>query len=171
MISIDLSGIDKAISQIEDYGRKIGRLETELPVRLAEIGKPIASIGFASAPYNENHHIAHYPRSAVVDIRRAEDNTVLLSATGKDVAFIEFGAGVYYNGEGDYPIPKPPGIVGIGEYGMGQGKRNFWKFPAIDGNMYWTTGTPASYPMYFALKEMQSKVVRVAEQMITEGER
>ena len=80
-----------------------------------------------------------------------EGDVTIVIASGEEAVFIEYGAGVYYNGAaGD--SPHPWGIqqgYGIGTYGKGKGVRNAWN---ITKDVV-TRGTPAAMPMYRGAEE------------------
>jgi hypothetical protein len=101
------------------------------------------------------------------------ENGYKVVASGNAVAFIEFGTGVYYNADASYPIKKPSGIVGIGEYGKGQGKKDKWQYIgekgtngvlSSDNKVVTTHGNPAQMPMYHAMIAMQSEVDRIVRE-------
>ena len=112
---------------------------------------------------------------AIVSLQ-ATENGYNVVASGNAVCFIEFGSGVHYNSGGSYPLPKPSGIVGIGQYGHGAGSNDHWTYsgnPGTDGKTFTnelgqervlTYGNPAQMPMYYALRQMQQE----AEQVVRE---
>ena len=79
--------------------------------------------------------------------------------------FIEFGAGVYFNGPEPYPEPRPDGVAKIGEYGQGKGKQNTWGYYDDGGNLILTHGTPAAMPMYHAERTMEQEIKRIAREV------
>ena len=81
------------------------------------------------------------------------------------VFFIEFGAGVYYNGSEPYPEPRPKDIVGIGEYGHGWGKRQAWVFYDSNGEKVVTHGNPAEMPMFYAKEEVLVRLNEIAREV------
>ena len=88
-----------------------------------------------------------------------------IKAEGKAVAFIEFGAGVYHNSGEPYPKPRPDGIVGIGQYGKGLGKRQAWGFKDDSGELVITHGNPAAMPMWYASEEMRKNILKIAKEV------
>lgn len=155
-ISFSLSeeSIEKAIKQIEQYGKWVSEKSDLLAEKLAEIGLNEARIRFEEAA----------PGEITTSVERTQNGWKIV-ASGDSVCFIEFGAGVYYNSNSDYPLPKPQGIVGIGEYGKGKGKRNAWGYYDDNHNLVITHGTPASMPMYFAGKNMEQEISRIAKEV------
>ena len=87
---------------------------------LALIGAREASIRFTTAMYDGTNDVQ-------VEVTPTNKGWVI-TAKGDAVCFIEFGAGVYHNTAEPYPNPRPEGVVGIGEYGKGYGKRKAWGF-------------------------------------------
>lgn len=89
-------------------------------------------------------------------------------ASGRAVAFIEFGAGVYHNGAEPYPAPpgRPDGVAAIGEYGQGKGKRQGWVYKD-GGAARFTRGNPAAMPLYYAGREMERQIARIAREVFT----
>ena len=87
-------------------------------------------------------------------------------ANGEQVCFVEFGAGVYYNGDDSYLGERPEGIVGIGEYGEGKGKRPFWVYVDDDGEKHYTQGTPANNTLFFTAQEMRSVIEEAARKIL-----
>jgi hypothetical protein len=93
------------------------------------------------------------------------ENGYQIVAEGHAVAFIEFGAGVYYNPSEPYPNPRPDGIVGIGEYGKGYGKRQAWGFKNESDELVITHGNPAAMPMWYASEEMRNSILQIARRV------
>ena len=79
---------------------------------------------------------------------------------GKDVAFIEFGAGVHYNGAGGEspnPYGAPLGMI-IGSYGLGHGLEDHWFYRDSEtGESKMSHGTEAAMPMYHASVKIREK--------------
>ncbi len=93
----------------------------------------------------------------------------VLSATlrlrGEDVAFVEFGAGVHYNGTGS---PHPLGVelgYTIGSYGHGQGTQDHWWYEDENGITVISYGTEATMPMYKADQHIRNNFVDIAKRV------
>lgn len=85
-----------------------------------------------------------------------------LRLRGEDVAFVEFGAGVYYNGTGS---PHDLGVelgYTIGSYGYGQGTQEHWWYKGDDGEMHKSRGTEATMPLYNADMKIRQQFVSIA---------
>ena len=167
VISMKLStkSIGKAIKELETYKREIAEKEKRLLEKLAYIGVKEASVRFTTAMYDGINDVN-------VTLEKS-GNSYAIVARGTAVAFIEFGAGVYHNSGGAYPNPKPEGIVGIGEYGKGRGKRRAWFYKGDAGTngevqkngVVKTRGNPAAMPMWYASEEMRNAILRIAKEV------
>lgn len=155
-ISFSLSekSISDAIKRIEQYEKWISEKTELLSEKLAEAGMKEARIRFEAAA----------PGEVKTSVEKTQNGWKIV-ASGDSVCFIEFGAGIHYNSDGDYPLKKPQGVVGIGEYGQGKGKQNAWGYYDEGHNLIITHGTPAAMPMYFAGKEMEQKISQIAKEV------
>ena len=149
--------IDRAIKKLKAYKQEFLKKEKRLVEALAEIGIKEASVRFTTAMYDGTNDVS-------VEMNSSNDGYVII-AKGKAVAFIEFGAGVYHNTSEPYPNPRPDGIVGIGEYGQGKGKRNAWGYKNENDELVITRGNPAAMPMWYASEEMKRSILRVAKEV------
>lgn len=158
-INVQLSkkSIQSAIAQLEEYRNSLDAKAKRLAERLATIGKEDASIRFTQAFYDGYN-------DTEVSVETSETGYVVV-ASGEAVCFIEFGAGVYFNGSEPYPNPRPAGVVGIGEYGQGKGKRQGWVYLDMNDQRVFTRGSPAAMPMYFATKEMRDALTEIAREV------
>lgn len=159
-MNLSVDSITNAIEELKAYQNSLDRKKDKLLEELAHIGVKEASVRFTTAMYdgvNDSH----------VTLERTSNGYTIV-AQGKAVAFIEFGAGVYHNPGEPYPNPRPSGIVGIGEYGKGHGKRQAWGFKDDSGELVITHGNPAAMPMWYASEEMRSKILKIAKEVFGE---
>ena len=157
-MSLSTSSIDKAIKELKAYRNSLDGKKDKLLKELANIGVREASVRFTTAMYDGVN-------DSSVTLKTVKNGYAIV-AEGHAVAFIEFGAGVYYNPMGPYyPQAKPEGIVGIGEYGHGYGKRKAWGYPDGSGGVKITRGNPAAMPMWWASEEMRSKIFKIAKEV------
>lgn len=156
-MGLSTKSINNAIKELKAFRDSLEGKKDKLLKELGEIGVREASVRFTTAMYD-----------GVNDSRvslEATNNGYAIVASGKVVAFIEFGAGVYHNGSEPYPDPRPAGIVGIGEYGKGYGKRNTWVYIDEAGDKVFTHGNPAAMPMWYASEEMRSQIETIARRV------
>ena len=149
--------IKRAIKELKAYKQAFLEKEKRLLEGLAEIGIKEASVRFTTAMYDGVNDVS-------VSLNPA-NNGYVIEAKGQAVAFIEFGAGVYHNGSEPYPNPRPNGIVGIGEYGKGMGKRKAWGYKNENDELVITRGNPAAMPMWYASEEIKNSVLRVVKEV------
>lgn len=151
------ASIDDAIKQLQTYRNSMETWKNKLVRLLSEIGVREASVRFTTAMYDGNN-------DSSVNLKISKTGCVI-EAKGQAVAFIEFGSGVYHNPGEPYPNPRPEGVVGIGEYGKGYGKRQAWGFKDESGELVITHGNPAAMPMWYATEEMRSKLQQIAQEV------
>lgn len=175
--SLDKSSIENAIEEVNQYRDEFQRKCRELREKIAERIRWSAEKGFRTAMVSDTFlritgkkkERVKEPLSpvmnAAVEVQISHDDSMSVIFTDdKEAMFIEFGAGVYYNGApGDSPHPwgVEKGYV-IGAYGHGNGVKNVWGY--YDGNsVVLTHGTPAVMPMYRGAEEAiraMSEIVR-----------
>lgn len=157
LLKIKITGIEEAIAQLKEIQRNYENKQKEFLSRLADIGVDTAKIRFAG--HREGN-------DSPVEVGKEESkNGFWVYAKGEQVAFIEFGAGVFYNGAEGYKGERPPGIVGIGEYGKGKGKQDSWGYYDDAGELQITHGTMAANAMFYASQEMQRKIQDIAKEV------
>lgn len=156
--SLTQKDISRAMKEVEAYKKWVLEKTSALNERLAVYGAAVASARFSAAWYDEDH------RDVSIDVHPT-DGGWAIAANGSDVFFIEFGAGVYYNGPEPYPAPRPPEVVGIGQYGKERGKQKSWGYYDEGGDLKVTRGTPAAMPMWWASKEIQQHLLELAREV------
>ena len=156
-MSLSVESIDNAIKEITAFRDSLERKKEKLLEELANIGVREASVRFTTAIYDGVN-------DTEVELKDIANGYAIL-AKGHAVFFIEFGAGVYHNSGEPYPDPRPEGVVGIGEYGKGYGKRQAWGFKDDSGELVITHGNPAAMPMWYASEEMRSKILKISREV------
>lgn len=164
-VKLNRKSIDAAIKQLARYKQDFLNKEKRLLEGLANIGVREASIRFTTAMYDGVN-------DSTVTLDKTSTGYAIV-AEGKAVAFIEFGTGVYHNSSEPYPNPRPSGIVGIGEYGSGKGKRRAWYYKGEPGSngeiqkngVVKTRGNPAAMPMWYASEEMRRSILQVVREV------
>ena len=126
-ITIDVfnpASIDAAVREIREYSKWVQRKTDELRERIAYFIAKDASAVFNTAIAEDDLMEGVITGSVDVSVDPDGDNATLVIAHGKDAVFMEFGAGVYFNGAvGSSPNPWGAGLgFTIGSYGKGNGK-------------------------------------------------
>lgn len=157
--------IDKAMRELEQYKQDIIRKTDLLRERVAERLAELSRDGFAGAVVDDL--LKGGQRTAQVDVSIDQrDNITLVIARGEDAVWVEFGAGVHYNGSaGTSPHPKGSELgFTIGGYGKGMGKKDVWGFYE-DGKLRLTHGAHATMPMYNAVKTVCDEIAEIAREV------
>ena len=155
VITVKLSddSIGDAVKELRRYSEWVAQKEEELRSRLAMLGATVASIRFSGAIYNGTNDV-----SVSVD---DDGKVAIIRAEGRDVAFIEFGAGIKYG----YGHPQ------AGEFGVGPGTypegKGHWDNPKgwWYGSGQHSYGNPPAQAMYSAVKEIAENVTRIATEV------
>lgn len=96
------------------------------------------------------------------------DNGYKVTTFGEDTLWVEFGAGVYYNGAvGSSPHPKGEEFgYTIGGYGKGQGRKAVWGFYDEGGDFHLTHGTAAQQPVFKGYEELLQNVGTIIKERV-----
>lgn len=160
--------IAAAIRQVKVYETDLPKKAEKIRIEVAERLEALCKTGFNGAVYDDV--LSDGMKVPNVDVTTKTDgNITLVIANGKEAVFVEFGAGVYYNPDGAPHPGRGQGIVGIGEYGYGYGKRKIWGYYDDSGDLHLTHGTPASMPMYHAALEVAKMVPDIARKVFKGG--
>ena len=161
--------ISDAVKQLNEYRDSLPRKAELIRQRVTEELKNLVEEGFNGAFYDGLLYEGWKVPSVDVYTKNDDEISVVI-ADGKEAVFIEFGAGVYFNPGGSAHPSRPPGIVNIGEYGKGRGKRQIWGYYDKNGELHLTHGTPASMPMFLAAKEIAEKIPSIARDVFQGGD-
>ena len=170
-ITIDIfnpASVDAAVKEIRDYADWVKRKTDELRERVAYFIAKDASAVVNTAVADDL--IGEGAVIGSVDVVVEDNgNMTLVIANGEDAVFMEFGAGVYYNG-GVGSSPNPLGAAlgyTIGSYGKGNGAKAVWGFKGDDGALHLTHGVPASMPLYRALQSVVNDIEQIAREVFS----
>lgn len=153
-IKLTQTDIQKVIKYCEDMSKRFSRKTDEICKRIAEEGADIARIAYGS-PVN-------------VTVERNEDgNGYKIVASGRAVAFLEFGAG--YGVDPTNGLAKEATAKGLPVYEGSwseQDKQQFvrWKFWIFGGQIMNTV--PARNALWEADKVMCAEAARIAMEVI-----
>lgn len=94
---------------------------------------------------------------------RPSKNGWTITVKGKDVVFVEFGAGAYHNSNGsENPLSEAVSFnTDIGSYGKGQGLNQYW---FVAHNLI-SRGTPMYMPIYRAILAIQPEIPTIVRQV------
>lgn len=168
-IKLSESDIDNAIRELESYKQEIVRKTELLRKKVAERLAEEARNGFSGAIVDDVilKGSVSAPRYAQVDVSVSDRGEVTaVVANGEDAIWVEFGAGVHYNGSaGSSPNPHGAELgFTIGGFGKGNGKKETWGFYE-DGELKLSHGTPAKMPMTTAVTTICNEIAQIAREV------
>lgn len=155
--AFDKSSVDKAIEEVKaikkEWKRKANLCSEMIAAALAdEINKNLSAITMTDDVIDvKTHQPAPINRFAMA---YPQGNRIIIK--GQDIAFIEFGAGIYHNGDIN-PNPLAMSVkfdTGPGTYGKSQGIKPYW---FIAHNLI-SRGTPAYMPIQNAIDTIAPQV-------------
>lgn len=161
--SLSSSSVNNAIKELTEYKNGINDKCQTFVSRLAKLGIPIIETQINKAHGDSDP--THKTRIELTQLMGFSQARLILD--GKDILFIEFGAGVHYNGSAG-SSPNPMGAkfgYTIGSYGEGRGKYDRWQYIAPTGEYVKSQGTQATMPMYEADKEIIRNIKTIAKQV------
>lgn len=162
-VELSVKSIDKAIQQIEQYERAFASKLRRFIERLGEIGIQVIDENMAQIQGDSNPE--HYAYIKLNSYELYAEGTLVLQ--GRAIAFIEFGAGVHYNGAAGtaaYDWAAEQGYT-IGSYGMGLGTHDWWFYRAETGESKRSYGTKAQMPLYKADQKILEQIRTVANEV------
>ncbi len=162
-ISLSEKSIRNAINEIEVYKRQFVERNEVFVRRLAELGIPVIDQNIAAAQGDSDK--SHNTYIKINSFGSYSESKLVVE--GKSILFIEFGAGIRYNGSsGTSPHPKGEEFgYTIGSYGKGQGSKDFWFYYADTGESVMSHGTEATMPVFRASQEIIQNIRRIAREV------
>ena len=89
-------------------------------------------------------------------------NGCKVTIKGKDIVFVEFGAGAYYNHGNENPLSEMVEFeTDIGTYGKGQGLNKYW---FVAHNLI-SCGTPMYMPIYRAILAVKPEIPTIVRKV------
>lgn len=154
VVELSPQSVKDAVKILETYKKWVDKKMDELMVRLAAVGLETARVRFEMGATEGNKA----PETWVEPI----ENGFKIIARGKDVFFIEFGAG---DAAGNHPdAAKAPVDTSPGSYSakntMEYVKYGSWHH---DGKKY--TELPAYMPMYHAARDIERNITKIAKEV------
>lgn len=168
-IRLSAESIDEAIRQIRAFQDEL-KLKTSLFVqRLAEVGIEAIDTRKQAEGDSNTEYENLYSYVKLNDTGNYVRASLVLE--GKDVAFVEFGAGVHFNSAVGTSINPKGYELGytIGSYGKGQGAKDFWYYKDESGEKHRSYGTRASAPVYSASVKIEQKFKEIAREVFGNG--
>lgn len=163
--NLSVESIKKLQQELQNYKNELNRKNVVFVRRLAELGIPIID-----RQIEQSHGDSNKSHNTYIELTSGATYTrAVLTVQGQDLLFIEFGAGVHYNGSvGQSPNPKGAerGYT-IGSYGQGKGSQDSWTYIAPTGEWIRSYGTEATMPVYTASLEIRRKIKQIAKEVFS----
>lgn len=157
---VDIDSLQKAIDELKDYQDNFNTKLKAFMDALLENGLKVAS-DRASSFVGDSTPAMASKEYVVSDGDRLVANIYIV---GKDVLFIEFGAGIAYNTGAQHPYADQFGY-GVGTYPSkhppNKAMRGYW-FYREGGKLVKSFGTGATMPIYYASESMRNEAVSKA---------
>jgi len=159
-------GIDDAISYLESYKKQLISKTQRLLEELAKIGIAESDERFEAAS-NGTTDTSH--TSTIESVHFDGNNvTMTIRISGKDLVFIEYGAGVHYNGHaGENVHESDKFVLAHPEYRIGKyGTSAEWQWSlGVNDSWYYqgerVYGTKATMPVYGAVVAMTEDIQKI----------
>lgn len=159
-VKLTTESISEAIEQIKTLQKQQTQLPESICKKIAERTQQLAQQYFNEAWVNDMGRGERTEVNVTVTVEKT-DKGYKVVAHGKEAVFVEFGAGVHFNGNAG-TSPHPKGIelgFTIGDYGKHRGRNDSWRFTDEYGT-HSTRGTEAQMPLYRAFMEAKNEVLR-----------
>ena len=173
VITLSKKSVENAIKYLQKYKTEFQRKLERFVTELANAGITVIDSNMAEAQYK-------YDEKGIRSGSDTTHNTYVklntdkstaeakLIVSGKEILFIEFGAGVYYNdsgvGSSSHPKGEEFGFL-IGSYGKGNGQKKVWGYYDDNNNLILTHGVQATMPVLKAEKRIIEDYIGIAKRV------
>lgn len=166
--AFDKESVKKAIREVQavklEWQRKANEAAKEVCREIAmQIKANLEYIPYTDDMKNVKTHeiIMKKDTLGVWDLTETS-NGCKVTITGKDIVFVEFGAGVYHNQSGINPLAENVSFsTDIGSFGKGQGNNKYW---FVAHNLI-SCGTPMYMPIYRAILAIKPEVPTIVRRV------
>jgi len=169
--------VEAAIKKIERYQEDLQDKCYELISRLVDdVGLPVIKARVDKAKGDSDKD---YNYIVVDDWDNPDPNVkaIELKVSGDQFIFIEFGAGIHFNGpvgSSSSPVGEQLGYT-IGSYsrrggnGLSYGQYDKWRYIDSSGVEHESYGTEGTAPVYSAAQAMRNDIARIAGEVFGKG--
>lgn len=162
---------DKVIKALQEYKESLDNKAQLIVSKLADIGIKAVNVQVGSiSPFYKGEDLR-----TDKDLIMTENGwTAIISMSGSQALFIEFGAGVTFNtskGSSLHPVGEELGYT-IGSYNPSSPHAtdpNGWWYMDQWGEWQHTYGTPTFAPMYNSSLVMLTEIQKVAKEVFSNG--
>ena len=162
---LSVSDISNALEELERYITRLQRATAYFSEALALLGCKRMEQAIENAQAATEGGDGGFNDAFATWYKKEETDTTvtyIIEMSGEGVLFVEFGAGVHFNGH-LHGSPHPQGVelgYTIGDYpGLGQGKYDGWMSP-----FGYTHGQQAACAIPAAMAEMRTNLIQAARE-------
>lgn len=168
--NLSTESLSNLLKELKAYEKRIKENEWELANKVGEFAREDAQKGFDSAiAYVGEQGSMERASGISVNYTKARGGIGKVIATGDEAPFVEFGAGVHFNGSvgtSPHPVGGKLGMT-IGSYRPNSlGRFDSWKLPKRMGGER-TYGTPTQAPMWNAARVTTQKIPSIAKEVFS----
>ena len=161
MISFRVTGVESIIKNITNIQKTLPEQMENFLRNLMNAGIPIIDLNYVKSRGGNDYTTQHSTRVEVTSSGSRIIATLYVS--GVDIAFVEFGAGIFFHA-GGHPLESEFGM-GVGTYpNQTHAYDNFWWYKGEDGQSHFSKGIGAHAPVYKAGQEMISRFDEIARE-------
>lgn len=165
---LDKDSIKSAVAELRevrrDWEKKANEAAKEVCREIAmQIQANLEYVAFTDDMINVKTHeiIQKKEPMGVWDLTETK-NGCKVTIRGKDIVFVEFGAGAHYNHGNENPLSESVSFsTEIGSFGKGQGVNDYW---FVAHNLI-SKGTPAYMPIYRAILAVKPEVPTIVRKV------
>lgn len=160
----DPDSVKAAIAELKEVRAEWNRKANLLCETVAAMIADQVSANLSEIPYSDDlKDVSTHtptPRFPMLGVE-ARGNQVYIA--GEEIVFVEFGAGIYHNSNGQQnPLAEKVQFeTDIGSYGLGNGNKKYW---FVAHNLI-SCGTPAYMPIYRAIEAVKPQIPTIARQI------
>ena len=161
---LDKNSVANAVAELREFKSEVSRkanllCETIAAMIADEIDKNFSEIDMSDDLKDITTHTPT-PGFPILGVE-ARGNQVYIA--GAEIVFVEFGAGIYHNGNGQQnPLADKVSFdTEIGSFGLGNGNKKYW---FVAHNLI-SCGTPAYMPIYKAIEAVKPQIPTIARQI------
>ena len=155
---LDRNSIRNAVAELEavkqDWERKARLAEEEIAKRLAVlIENNLSAIPYSDDIIDLGDH-TEKPGLLMYGVEAKGNSVVVKGGNESEIAFVEFGAGIYHAGTANPLADEVSFSTAVGSYGKGHGLERYW----FIGHNLISRGTPAYMPIWLALNDIKAEI-------------
>ena len=165
---LDKDSIKSAVSELREVKREWEKKSVDAAKEVCrEIADQIRA-NIELIPYTDDminvktHEIIQKKEPMGVWDLTETNNGCKVTIRGKDIVFVEFGAGAHYNHGNENPLSEiVPFNTEIGSFGKGQGLNDYW---FVAHNLI-SKGTPMYMPIYRAILAVKPEIPTIVRKV------